>query len=226
MQRPDPRDLNPFIIYGDAQNRYSGNPDLRPQGVKSLELGYDNDRDGFSQSLSAFYRQSRDTVVDVRSFTADNILLTTKANAGSGTSAGVSDSIDWHMSQTLRVTADASLYNVTLDSLDLTGPVRQSGVSYNANISFAYSAGANDLTVDAHANGPSIFPQGKTSATSALNITWTRRLTPRLSFNFSASDLFDGARQGYSTSTSTFVQRGYNHFVARRIYIGLVYKIG
>ena len=226
LQRPDPRDLNPYIAYGDAQNRYTGNPDLKPQGVKSLELTYDEDRDGFSQGLSAFYRQSRDTVVDVRTFTAGNILLTSKQNAGSGTSAGLSESIDWKASESLHLTADASLYHVILDSLDLTGPVRQSGLSYSANLSLAYSSGANDMTFDVHANGPGIVPQGKTSATSALNITWTRRLTTRLSFNLSASDVLDGAKQDYSTTTSTFVQRGYNHFVAQRVYLGLVYKIG
>lgn len=226
LQRPDPRDLDPFLTYGDAQNRSTGNPNLKPQGVKSLELTFDADGKDMSRSVGAFYRKSSDTVVDFRSVTAGNILLTTKQNAGSGLSTGVNGSIDWRPSTPLHVSADASAFYVELQSMDLNGPVKQTGASYYANLSLDYSKGANELSLDAHLTGPTLVPQGQLSATNALNLTWKRHLTPRLNLNVSASDILDGAKQTYSTTTATFVQRGFNHFVARRIYIGVVYKLG
>ncbi len=36
--------------------------------------------------------------------------------------------------------------------------------------------------------------------------------------------VYDGSRRGYTTDTSTFRQAGFDHFVARRIYVGLVKK--
>ncbi|MDV6330636.1 TonB-dependent receptor [Asticcacaulis sp. 201] len=226
LQRPDPRDLSPYTTYWDAQNLFVGNPDLKPQPVKSLELTYESSREDLSRSFGVFYRRSTDTVVDVRTFTADNILLNSKQNAGKGLSTGLTGSVDWRLPKGFHISTDASVYYLELDTIDLTVPVHQSGLSYYANLAMDYSSGANDFAFDAHVTGPSLTPQGTESATNTINATWKRRLTPRLTFTLSASDILDGSKQSYSTDTSTFTQRGYNHFVARRVYVGLVYKIG
>lgn len=226
LQRPDPGDLDPYITYWDAQNLFTGNPNLRPQGVKALELSYDADQAGLSRSLGAFYRRSRDTVVDVRTFTSGNILLNTKANAGNGLSTGVNGSLDWKPTEKLRLTADGGVYYVELETVDMGRPVKQSGISYYANLGVSYSSGPDELSFDAHVTGPGLMPQGTYSASNTLSLTWKRRLTSRLTFSLAANDLLDGSKSSFTTTTATIAQRGYNHFVARRVYIGFVYKIG
>jgi hypothetical protein len=51
-------------------------------------------------------------------------------------------------------------------------------------------------------------------------------LTRTLSLTVNANDVFDGSRRSYRTDTSTFRQAGFDHFVAQRIYVGFVKKIG
>lgn len=38
--RPDYSDVNPFMVYEDANNRYSGNPELLPSKLYTMSLGY------------------------------------------------------------------------------------------------------------------------------------------------------------------------------------------
>ncbi len=225
LERPDPEDLDPHITYNDAQNISSGNPDLKPQAVKSLELGFDDERKDLTRSLGLFYRRSTETVVDARTFTTGNVLLTSKQNGGNGVSAGVTGSTDWKVGGDWHLTADASVYDVRLETMDLDGPVRQQAVSYQANAGVSYHHGADDVSFDAHAQGPGISPQRWQSGSNALNLTWQRKLGTRWSVTMNANDLLDGAKQSYRVKTATFSQVGYNHFDVRKVYVGVVYRI-
>jgi outer membrane receptor protein involved in Fe transport len=224
LQRPDPRDLNPHTTYVDAQNLSRGNPDLKPQLLTSWEIGANADVSHLSGSVNAFYRRSRDTVTDARSF-ADHVLVTSKQNGGQARSAGVTGSVDWTPDATLRLGMDGGVYRVVLYTPDLAGLVRQDGISGYLNLRAAYSVGQDDVALDAHGQSSGITPLGRYGATSSVNLTWKHQLTKTLGLTVNASDIFDGSRRTYQTDTSTFRQAGFDHFVARRIYAGFVKKI-
>ena len=224
LQRPDPRDLNPFTTYVDAQNLSRGNPTLQPQALTALEVGVNAETAPVSKSVDLFYRSSRDTVTDARSF-ADNVLVTGKRNGGRASSAGITGSLDWTLDATLKLGVDGGAYRVMLDTPDLTRLVHQNSNSGYVNLRAAYSAGANDLTLDAHGQSSGITPLGHFGATSSVNLSWKHKLSKTLSLNVNANDILDGSKRSYRTATSTFDQSGFDHFVARRVYVGLVKKI-
>lgn len=57
IERPDYRDLNPYINTNDPKNLSTGNPGLKPEIGKRFELGYSNDIKNFgSVNVSLFYR--------------------------------------------------------------------------------------------------------------------------------------------------------------------------
>jgi outer membrane receptor protein involved in Fe transport len=224
LQMPDPRDLNPFTTYVDAQNLSRGNPALQPQRLTSWEIGANSDTAHLSQSLGAFYRSSRDTVTDTRSF-ADKVLITSKQNGGQARSAGITGALDWTPRATLHLGIDGGAYRVMLDTPDLSGLVHQDGISGYVNLRAGYSAGNDELSLDAHGQSAGITPLGRFGATSNVNLSWKHRLTRTLNLTVNANDIFDGSTRTYSTDTSTFRQAGFDHFVARRLYIGFVKKI-
>lgn len=114
---------------------------------------------------------------------------------------------------------------MTLETPDLTGLVRQDGTSGYINLRAAYSVGHDDVSVDAHGQSAGITPLGRYGPTSSLNLTWKHQLTGTLSLTVNANDILDGSRRTYRTDASTFRQPGFDHFVARRIYVGFVKKI-
>ena len=223
LQMPDPRDLNPFTTYVDAQNLSRGNPGLKPQRLTSWEIGTDVGAGKLSGSLKAFYRASSNTVTDARTF-ADNVIVTSKQNGGQARSAGLTGSVNWTPDAKLQLGMDGGVYRVTLDTPDLSGPVRQNDIAGYVNLRAAYSLGQDDVSLDAHGQSAGITPFGRFGATSRVNLTWKHAMTRTLSLTVNANDIFDGSRRGYTTDTSTFRQTGFDHFVARRIYVGLVKK--
>ena len=223
LQRPDPRDLNPFTTYVDAQNLSRGNPALQPQVLTSWEIGRNAEGDALNRSYGAFYRTSRDTVTDARSF-ADQVLITSKQNGGRARSAGLTGSLDWTLGAKLKLSVDGGAYRVMLDTPDLAASVHQGATSGYVNFRAAYSAGGDDWSLDAHGQSSGITPLGRYGATSSVNLAWKRQLSKTLSLTVNANDVFDGSRRSYRTEASTFRQAGFDHFVARRLYVGLVKK--
>jgi outer membrane receptor protein involved in Fe transport len=220
LQAPSALDLNPYTTYIDAQNLSRGNPHLQPQRLTSWEIGVNAEASQqLSSSLSAFYRSSQDTVVDARSF-ADSMLITSRQNGGRAQSTGITGSLDWKPDGQLKLGADGGVYYVMLDTPDLSTMVRQNDVSAYVNVRAAYA----DLSLDAHMQSAGITPLGRYGATSSVNLVWKHAIDKTLSLTVNANDIFDGSRRTYSTDASTFRQRGFDHFVARRIYVGFVKK--
>lgn len=224
LQMPDPRDLNPFTTYVDAQNLSRGNSALKPQQLTSWEIGTDASTAQFTTSLNAFYRNSGNTVTDARSF-ADNVIVTSKRNGGRASSTGITGAFTWTPDAKLRLGMDGGAYRVTLRTPDLPGLVRQNDVAGYINLRAAYSVGQDNLSLDAHVQSAGISPLGRFGATSSVNLTWKHALTGTLNLTVNANDLLDGGKRTYTSNTSTFRQAGYDHFVARRVYVGLVKKI-
>lgn len=217
-QRPDPGDLNPFTTYVDAQNLSRGNPGLAPQRVSSWEIGA-NTQGG---SVGAFYRASRDTVVDARSMDSHGVLVTSKQNGGRARSAGVTGSFDWTLDAQLRAGVDGGAYRVMLDTPE---NARRDALAGYLNLRAAYKRGRDDVSIDAHVQSAGITPLGRYGSTSSVNLTWKRELTGTLSLTLNAGDIFDGSRRSYRLDSRTLRQEGFDHFVARRVYVGLVKAI-
>jgi outer membrane receptor protein involved in Fe transport len=208
LQMPDPRDRNPFTTYVDAQNVSRGNPDLGPQRLGSWEIGANRETPHLNGSAGAFYRTGRDTVVDTRTFEHD-VLVTSKANGGEARSYGITGSLDWKPGGPLLLGVDGGIYRVVLDRHAVSGYV---------NVRVGYG----DVSVDAHAQSAGITPLGRFGPTSSVNLTWKHALSKTLSVTVNANDIFDGSRRSYRTDTPTFRQTGFDHFVARRVYVGVV----
>lgn len=223
LQMPDPRDLNPYTTYIDAQNLSRGNPELEPQRLTSWEFGTNLEVTGLSANVSAFYRASANTVTDARSF-AGHVLVTSKQNGGRARAAGVTGSLDWTLNPNVKLGMDGGAYQVLLYTPDLFGQVRQDGIAGYVNFRAAYSSADETLSLDAHMQSSAITPLGRVGATSNVNLAWKYALDKTLSLTISLNDIFDGNRRRYRTDASTFRQTGFDHFVGRRVYAGFTKK--
>jgi hypothetical protein len=173
--------------------------------------------------VTAFYRIARNTVFDAHSLAGD-VLVTSKQNGGQARSAGVTGSVDWTPSTSLRLGVDGGAYRVMLDTPDAAGTERQDGIAGYLNLRAAYSLAHDDVALDAHAQSAGLVPLGRIGPTSSVNVTWKHAFDKKLGLTVNANDIFDGSKRTYRTDTRTFHQSGFDHFVARRVWIGLVRK--
>jgi len=191
--------------------------------VTSWEAGTHAGGSHLDGGLSAFYRIARNTVFDAHSLAGD-VLVTSKQNGGQARSAGVTATLDWTPATGLRLGVDVGAYRIVLDTPDIAGPIRQDGVAGYLNARAAYSNAHDDLALDAHAQSAGLVPLGRTGPTGSVNITWKHAFGKALGLTVNANDLFDGSKRSYRTDTRTFRQAGFDHFVARRVWIGIVRK--
>jgi hypothetical protein len=125
----------------------------------------------------------------------------------------------------LRLGLDGGAYRVLLFTPELDGAIRQHGSVAYMNFRAAYSVAPDDVSLDAHLQSAGMTALGRYGATSSLNLTWKHQVDKTLSWTVNANDIFDGSRRSYRTGTSTLRQTGFDHFVARRVYVGLVKQI-
>jgi outer membrane receptor protein involved in Fe transport len=223
VQTPDPRDLNPSTAYVDAKNISRGNPGLRPQRLTSWELAAHASGPRLDGGVTAFCRVTANTVFDAYSLAGD-VLVTSKQNGGQARSAGITATLDWTPATGLRLGVDGGAYRVLLDTPDAAGPVRQAGVAGYLNARAAYGSARDDVALDAHAQSASLVPLGRIGATSSVNLTWKHALGKTLSLTMNANDIFDGSKRTWRTETGTFRRAGFDHFVVRRVWVGVVRK--
>ena len=227
FQRPDPRDLDPFTTYVDAQNVTSGNPALRPQRVTSLETGFTHDQGDDGLSVTGYYKASRHTVTDYSSFLADGVLLTTKRNSGDGRSIGVEWARTGKLDAKWQYSLSANLFHARLEADDPGGRILRTGASYIAKAGLDYDSGHGDqVSVETNATGKAVTAQGWHSGAILTDLTWRHRLTPRTNGFVSLADITNGSKVTTVRQTATFDQVDRTFIKGQQFFVGLKINFG
>ena len=147
IERPDYRDLNPFINTSDPKNVTAGNPYLRPELGNRVELSYSHEFEkAGSLSITAFYRENIDDIqpfivyypsLVVGDTTYKNISVTTNENIGTEKNIGLSLFSDLHITTKLTVRINLfSFYRHTINAID--PGYNSNSFNYRFNINAAY----------------------------------------------------------------------------------------
>ena len=89
VERPSPRELNPYIDYADSLNIETGNPALKPEFSNSLELGIQKFWQTSSITTSIFYHRTNDVVEDITRIDSSGVTFTMPMNINTSTSYGI-----------------------------------------------------------------------------------------------------------------------------------------
>ena len=147
INRPDYRDLNPFINTSDPKNISAGNPSLSPEIWDRYEASYNRDL-GKSGSLmvTLFYRQSNGDIqpfivyypsLPVGDTTYTNVDLTTRKNIGVEENLGTNFFLDLHPTAKFSIRSNITLfYRHTINKVD-TGYSSSTDI-YRLNVNAAY----------------------------------------------------------------------------------------
>lgn len=226
LQRMDPQDLNPSIVYVDAQHRHAGNPDLRPQSVTSLEAEYDFHHGGLEGAATLYYRGTARTISDYSALRDDNVLITTKQNGGRSRSFGFEANANFALGRNLRVGLTGNVFHAELSTLAPSGNDVRSRLSYTLQGNLDWTAGPRDqVHLDANLQAPSLVPQGVRSGTSALNLVWRHTLRPGLTLVLTGQGVVNDSRVRTLLRTPNATSFTDRMSGGRAILIGISYRI-
>jgi ferric enterobactin receptor len=138
VNRPTPRELNPFYDVSDPVNYEQGNPYLLPESIHSVELTYLRNWSNGSISTGAYYTQINDVIKHVQTDPVNDVVITIAQNLKYAINTGLEFIGNFHPSKAWDFTLNANLYERFNAGDSAYGISPTQGLSWNANITSNY----------------------------------------------------------------------------------------
>jgi len=201
IQRPRGWYLEPFVTWTDAYNVRSGNPDLQPEYINAIEVGYMQYFGKNMLSLELYSRQTENLIERVQSVYGENVILNTWDNVGNSLSLGSEISFRYLATKWWDFNLMGNVYHYEINDQPstLNQNISSDNWSLRFNNNFTLSKKVR-LQLNAMYNSPSVSAQGERDA--MFYVTAGARLTlieNKLSATINVRDLLD---TGDHSSTS------------------------
>jgi hypothetical protein len=226
VQLPEAQALNPAVIVIDVQDRYVGNPALRPQKALRSELQYVTTLAGMKAAATLYYRGTEDTIAYVYELVEADAIQSSRINAGLSQEYGAEGSLSGKLGPTLQFDLSGNVHRAQSSFTAFGAGQRDSLVTYSAKAALNWSLGERDkLRLDARADGPSLLVQGRRSAGHAVSLVWQHTIVPDLSFTLAAQQFIQNAFLVTDVTSPTVdtIARRRNNTTA--IQLGINYKL-
>lgn len=227
VQRPQPDQLNPFVVYIDPDNFASGNPDLLPQTTDSWEFSWMNRVNTSFYQATLYYRDTSDAFTSVAVDLGGGALLTRPENLGSSRSYGVELVANGRLHPTLRYNLSLNVFQQEIDASNLGYVGQVDGATASGRVNFNWQPTADDFVqLGGFYMGESVYAQGRREGRGMVNFGYRRRLSDQLSLQFTVRDLFDSFGSVTYYETPTLRDRTESVFGGRTAFLGLTWTFG
>ncbi|RBL89481.1 outer membrane beta-barrel family protein [Chitinophaga flava] len=188
IRRPWIWDLNPYVNASDPRNLTFGNPELRPEINRMLELVHNYTApSGFNLNSSLYFHSNSNTIESLRTVDSLGISRTTQQNIASNRRLGGNVFTGLQFNKSWTMTLGAEFYHVWFKSKALN--IGNDASFYSFSINSAYEL-PKDFTLQFsgdYSNGY-VTLQGRTTANytyrlSARKEFWDKKAGITLSFN-------------------------------------------
>ncbi|WP_195715216.1 TonB-dependent receptor [Ancylomarina sp. 16SWW S1-10-2] len=198
IKRPSSSNLEPFLIWNDRYNWTKGNPDLKPEHIKSFELDYNTKIGKQSLYLESYYRMTEDKIEHIKTILEDDsdIILSDIENVGKDYTLGFEASLVSPLTKWLKniLITDISHYKVEGEYMD-TYNFSNSSTNWSLrNISYFTLNRITQLQLVMSYKSKSKWAQGEIAdsfkTTLALKHSFFKK---RLAANLTITDVFNTA---------------------------------
>jgi outer membrane receptor protein involved in Fe transport len=227
IDRPTPAQLSPLITFGNPQDLFGGNPNLRPQETDSFEASYDAHKGSSSIAATFYYRELHNAFTPVVRDQGDGVLLFTQDNLGEARRAGLSLAGNRQLTSTVSLNASAETYWMEVPASAFGLGEARSGYVVSGRGTLSWSPTINDVfQLNGNLSGRTITPQGSIGAIGLLNLGYRRKLTSALFLVVTVQDLLDSNRQTFENNLPTLRDRRVVDGVGRATLVTLTYNFG
>lgn len=207
INRPDLDNLNPFVDITDALNPHTGNPNLQPEIIHALELGYNKEWKIFSLSSSLFYRYAQNTIRGYQIPQANGVVLRMPQNIGTAYSYGMENIITIKPAKYYDVNASFTLFQQELNSSNLSSNVVQKAFNGYGKIINNISFGTRSkLQIIGNYNSAQTTPQGNLTSIYNIDFGFQQKLGKgNARIGLIVVDVWNTLKSGNNVYTTDFV---------------------
>jgi len=227
IQRPQPSQLNPYLVRNSATSFSEGNPYLRPQETDSFEVMWQKRVQQTFYQATLFYRDASGAFTSVTSELEPGVFLNRPENLGDSRSTGLELVANGSLHPKLRYSASLTYADIEIDATGLPGSRDRSGDSLSGRLTLDWRPTDKDfLQVSGLWGARQIQAQGETESEPLLNLGYRRKINEDWALQLTARDLLDEFGTTTSIITPDFSQTSYNSQGGRSLYIGFTWNFG
>jgi outer membrane receptor protein involved in Fe transport len=234
IQRPDASELNPFTDRSDQLNLVTGNPNLLPEYVHSVELGDElTFAGGRSLSTTAFYRLETNTAQGFRQvitdpLTGNVVTSTTRQNLGQETSYGLEVVGATPLTPWWKTNVTASTFRRLIKGGVASTPINTASQVYTTRFNNTFNLSKKlDAQLALNYRSPINSAQGTRSAN--FNVDFAAKynvLGDRGTVTLRVADVFNTLHYDFTAYGADFST--FSHFKreSRLAFLGFTYRFG
>lgn len=228
INRPNMRNLNPFIDYSDPQNLRFGNPYLKPEYINSFELGYIKYFPTFSLTSSLFYRITNDVITRYITATDSGVSYFTFENLSKAYNYGFEIIGAGSLYKWWTLNASVSYFKSELSGNINSAELNNSGYSWSAKFMSSMTfPNLFDIQLSYFYTGESVSAQGTMQPMQSLDVALKKDfLNKRMSLGIRISDLFNTQKFAFNASGTGFTGDTYRKRDSRAAFLTFTYRIG
>jgi len=229
INRPNFFQLMPFVMMADNANIRIGNPQLSPEFLNIGEINY-NITWGKVNFLTSFYMryiQNPITAIAYPEPSKPNILVNTFQNGKNSVVGGFDNTLKVTPIKNLDLMANANIFHTTINYLNGTTQITNSGYSWTGKASVSYKFPGNiTMQINGNYQAPQIIPQGTTRMVEYMDVTVSKNIKQKLIFTLLLSDVFNSKRMGTNYNTPDYIQDLARRRETRYVKLTVMYLFG
>lgn len=199
--------MNPFPEREHSETLEQGDPNLHPELIDQVEVGFNsknNDGDSFFSNI--YYRNVDNLINRVNTIYNDTILNRIYSNVGNAKAFGGELGTEFTVAKKLKTFASFNLYNYQIDGEFDKSPISSKGTIFSLNLNSTYSFSGNTFAqFNYNYLSNRITAQGQDSRFYSPNLTltkrfWNNQLTASLQWKNMDMGLMNTNEQRITTS--------------------------
>jgi hypothetical protein len=208
IKRPDDTDLlDPTAHFADPLNLSRGNPYLKPEHIRALELGLQRNGERMTLQLTPFFRRTIDAVRTIRTIDSAGITTRTFANIATSDAYGGDATIALNEGR-LTGFAGASAFHQSSDAANVASGLSISTFGWRArtNASYRFSKTFDLQTLFSYQPAMTV-EQGRNASRTQFSMAARQKLMDdQISLTLRIIDPFNTSREGSTTIDPRFYQ--------------------
>jgi len=226
IKRPSARMINPFIDRSNLEVFRSGNPDLKPEYINTVELGYNGNWDKTVLGFTAFYKHIANPINSVTILDDNGISHMAPQNMSTSQNYGLEFTFEHSIYNWWKINGNASFFRNLIkdDVLDNSA----SNYSYLGRFNSSWTP-SKSLSFQLIANyaGPIVGVYSKMEPQYSMDFAVKKDfLKNKLSLTVRASDVFNSLKNTYTSWGSNFTADNWRKTETQVLYFSISYSFG
>ena len=206
INRPGLEQLNPFVDITDALNTHSGNPNLKPEIVNAVEIGYNKEYKQISFSTNVFYRNAKDIIKNLITLQSGGVTNVKPDNFGKSETYGFESITTFYPLKLWSSNLSFSIFQQKIEGSNLNGDTYSNVQSWNGKLINTFTIfKEGKLQIINEYNSPIATSQGTRVAVNNMDIGYQQKIFHnRIGFGIVVTDVFNTRKSGFTASSPDF----------------------